>query len=182
MRYKSSTSISFLLMLLLAMPAFAASAGIGPRVGQQAPEFSIPDMKGQAHSLKDLRDKGYVLIVFWSTRCHVCHALIPEFKRVHEQYDGKGLTLVAINVGFEDKSEVEDYIFENQLNYLVLNQDDSKGDIAEAYRLVGTPTMQLIAPDGKVKYRGHTIPNLADYLKDSDGNAPPAAPALSQPM
>jgi thiol-disulfide isomerase/thioredoxin len=181
MPYKSSTSMPLLFLLLLTVPVLASATNIGPRVGQQAPEFNITDLKGQPHSLTQLRDKGYVLVVFWSTRCHVCHSMIPEFKRVHEQYDGKGLTLVAINVGYEEKDEIDDYVFENRLEYLVLNNDNTKGDVAEAYRLVGTPTIQLIAPDGTVKYRGHTIPKLSEYLKDSNSKTP-AAPSVLQPM
>ena len=142
-----------------------AAASPGPRVGQIAPEFSSMDLKGNAYSLKKLREKGHVLVMFWSTRCHVCHALIPDLKRLNQAYKDKGVTLVAINVGFEDKDEVDDYVFENKLNYLVLNQDNTKGDIAEAYRLVGTPTFELIAPDGTVKYRGYRIPNLDQLIQ-----------------
>lgn len=142
-----------------------AHASSGPGVGQTAPEFSSQDLKGNPYNLKKLREKGHVLLMFWSTRCHICHALIPDLKRIHKAYKEKGLTIVAINVGFEDKDEVDDYVFENKLDYLVLNQDNTKGDIAEAYRLVGTPTFQLIAPDGTVRYRGHRIPNLEQLIQ-----------------
>jgi len=142
----------------------AAVADIGPKTGQTAPEFSLTDLSKKSHSLESLRKNGHVLLVFWSTKCHICHAMIPRFKTIHEKYADKGLTLAAINVGFEDREEVDDYAFEFKLNYLVLNEDDKKSQIAQDYRLVGTPTIQLIAPDGTVKYRGHGIPDLDKLL------------------
>lgn len=141
-----------------------AIATVGPKVGQTAPEFTLTDLSGKPHSLESLRKKGHVLLVFWSTKCHICHAMIPRFKAVHEKYNGKGLTLVAVNVGFEDKDEVDDYAFEFKLNYLILNEDDKKAQLGEDYRLVGTPTIELVAPDGTVKYRGHRIPADLDKL------------------
>ncbi len=140
-------------------------ASIGPKVGQQAPEFELNDLKGKTHSLKELRKKGHVLLVFWSTRCHVCHALIPKFKEIHNKYNDKGLAFAAINVGFENKDEVEDYVFEFKLDYLVLNDDEKKAKLAEEYQLVGTPTFELIAPNGIVKYRGYSVPDLDKLMK-----------------
>lgn len=160
-------NISRTLILLFSLGVATVMASTGPRVGETAPEFELTDLSSKSHSLTDLRKKGHVLLVFWSTKCHVCHAMIPQFQAIHKKYDGKGLTLVAIDVGFEDKDEVDDYVFEYKLNYLVLNEDDKKAQVAQDYRLVGTPTIQLIAPDGTVKYRGHSVPDLSALLVDS---------------
>jgi len=159
----------FLLLFCLLISAplmFAhAAAGYGPYVGQTAPDFVMTDLEGKKYSLGQLRNKGHVLLVFWSTQCHVCHAMIPAFKKVNEQYKNKGLSFVAVNVGYEDKSEVEDYVFEFDLNYLVLNEDNKKAIVAEAYHLRGTPTIELISPAGKVLYRGHRIPDVERLMQ-----------------
>jgi len=154
-----------LIFMLLGFSASAFSA-TGPRIGEYAPEFNLTDLSGKSHTLAELRAKGPVLLVFWSTKCHVCHAMIPQFKKVHE--NNKNLTFVAINVGFEDKEEVDDYAFEFKLPYLILNEDDKKADVAQAYRLQGTPTMELIDADGKVLYRGHRIPDLDSLLANNN--------------
>jgi len=154
-------------VMSIGLAATTVLAATGPRVGEMAPDFSLTDLSNQSHSLSELRKNGYVLLVFWSTKCHVCHAMIPQFKQIHTKYNDKGLSFVAINVGFEDKEEVDDYVFEYKLGYLVLNEDDKKAQIAQDYRLAGTPTIQLIAPDGTVKYRGHRIPDLDALLAKS---------------
>ncbi len=158
------------LILVLGLSATNVSATTGPRVGQSAPDFTLTDLQQKPHSLAELRKDGHVLLVFWSTKCHVCHAMIPQFKQIHKKYGGKGLTFVAINVGYEDKDDVDDYVFEFLLDYLVLNEDSKKAQIAQDYRLVGTPTIQLIAPDGIVKFRGHRIPDLDTYLADANND------------
>jgi len=163
MPHNALRNFVFVLVCLLGTSALAS---VGPKVGQTAPGFTLTDLKNKSHSLESLRKNGHVLLVFWSTKCHICHALIPKFKAIHNDYSDKGLTLAAINVGFEDMEEVDDYAFEFKLNYLVLNEDNKKEQLAEDYRLVGTPTIQLIAPDGTVKYRGHHIPDLDKLLAE----------------
>lgn len=156
-----------LVLVLLSLMATTVLAATGPRVGETAPGFTLTDLNDKSVSLADLRQKGHVLLVFWSTKCHVCHAMIPQFQAIHKKYDGKGLTLAAINIGFEDKDEVDDYAFEYKLDYLILNEDEKKAQLAQNYRLVGTPTIELIAPDGTVKFRGHRIPDLDALMVDS---------------
>lgn len=153
-------------MLLALMIAGSASAGdaMGVEVGQRAPEFQLSDLSGTPVSLTQLRERGHVMVLFWSTQCHFCHAMIPMFKEIHANYRDRGLTFVAVNVGYENQPDVEAYVLEHELDYLVLNEDDKKGDIAEAYELIGTPTIQLIAPDGMVVYRGHFLPKDIDAL------------------
>lgn len=155
--------ISLLLALAIASSSFSASV-VGPGVGQKAPEFSINDLQGKPVKLQDLTSKGYVMLIFWSTRCPFCHAMIPAFKQINEKYKARGLTVAALNVGFEEQVEVEAYVMEYGLDYLVLNEDAKKEALAEKYRLVGTPTIQLISPDGMVLYRGHFLPKDLDSL------------------
>ena len=160
----SRVALKLFSLCLFAVISSTSLASIGPKKGQTAPDFTLTDLKNKSHSLESLRKQGHVLLVFWSTKCHICHAMIPRFKAIHTKYGKKGLTLAAINVGFEDKEEVDDYAFEFKLNYLVLNEDNKKEQLAQDYRLVGTPTIELIAPNGTVKYRGHSIPDLDKLL------------------
>lgn len=145
-----------------------AVSAVGPEVGQTAPEFSLADLSGNQVTLEELRGKGYVMLLFWSTRCHFCHSLLPVFKQVHADHDGKQFTLAAINVGFEDKPEVDAYVLENSIPYLVLNEDDKKASIAESYQLYATPTIMLVSPGGEVVYQGNFVPeNLKQLLTSS---------------
>ena len=155
---------SFLLLALLTTFA-AASATTGPKVGQQAPEITGKDLQNKPHTLSDLRKDKPVLLVFWSTLCHVCHAMNPQFKQLHAKY-GDQLTIAAVNVGNEDREEIDHYAFEFKLDYLILyeDNDDKFTKMVNAYRLRGTPTIQLIDQKGVVQYRGHRLPGNLDAL------------------
>lgn len=151
--------------MAVASSSFSATV-VGPEVGQKAPEFSINNLDGKPVTLQDLTSKGHVMLIFWSTRCPFCHALIPNFREIDQKYRGKGLTLAALNVGLEKQAEVEAYVLEYGLDYLVLNEDAKKEQLAEKYLLVGTPTIQVISPDGMVLYQGHFLPkDLEGLLK-----------------
>jgi len=148
----------------LAASVAAVAEEQGSEVGQQAPEFDLADLQGGRFSLTGLRKDGHVLLIFWSTRCPFCHALVPEFKAIHEKYKGKGLTVAAINVGYEGAPEVDAYSLEYDLNYIVLNDDDKKEKLASDYQLMGTPTIAVVSPKGIVVYRGHFLPKDLEAL------------------
>jgi peroxiredoxin len=157
-----------LLLMVLSIPLAVAEDAMGPKVGQQAPPFELKDLDGRPVSLQQLTNNGHVMLIFWSTRCHFCHAMIPDFKEIHHKYKPRGLTVAAINVGFEVQQDVEAYALEFELDYMVLNDDDKKEYLAEAYQLVGTPTIEVISPKGVVLYRGHFLPKDLDALLRPD--------------
>ncbi len=144
--------------------AGAAAAFTGGHVGDTAPDFSLKDLDGKTVTLAQLRQSGYVLVIFWATDCPYCHHMLPDFKRVYHEYNGKGLTVAAIDIGLEGENGVQAYALQYDLPYLVLNQDDKKDDLRLDYDLVGTPTILLVAPDGKVTFRGHHLPDLHALL------------------
>lgn len=152
------------LLMLVAIFSSAQAAETGPGVGNLAPDFTLKDLEGDKVSLAQLRKKGPVLVVFFSTRCHICHAMIPQFKAVWKKYKGKGMSFVAVNIGYESQADVEAYAMENDLPYPVLNEDDKKVSLTRAWRLIGTPTIQLIGQDGEVLYRGHRLPQIDRLL------------------
>ena len=155
--------ISFLLMS--ARWAGAEPLQTGHKVGQQAPGFSLKALDGNQYSLEQLTARGHVLLVFWATECVYCYAHVADFKKIHQQYSDNGLTLAAINIGGEYDVEVKEYASDNELNYLVLSNRLKNLDVAEAYKVIGTPTMILVSPEGKIIYRGFQIPDLGKWVK-----------------
>lgn len=170
------TSFTLMVLMLIALSgAPAARAAIGPEVGQTAPDFTLKNLDGKPVSLSQLRAKGYVLLVFWATGCSYCHAMIPDFKQVHREYDGNGLTLAAVDIGWEGEPSVQAYAMQYGLDYLVLNQNDRKKQLIHDYRLIGTPTVELISPNGKVLFRGQRVPDLSLWLDPRSANTEQAA-------
>ncbi|HEB60006.1 MAG TPA: TlpA family protein disulfide reductase [Gammaproteobacteria bacterium] len=155
---REALSLAFLALLLVCLPSTAMAAGLKP--GDPAPEFELPGLDGKPHSLSALRKQGHVLLLFWSVNCHFCHKLIPEFRRVYQQYNGRGVELVAVNVGYESGDDIASYARDNELPYLILNDDERKEEIIEQYALIGTPTFVLVAPDGTIRSVSYQLPAL----------------------
>jgi peroxiredoxin len=144
--------------------AFASASAAGLKAGEQAPGFFLKSLGGEQVTLKSLLAKGHVMLVFWETQCVYCYAHIKDFNALQKQYQNKGLTIAAINFLGEYESEVQEYVTDNNVQYLVLADRLNNIDVAEAYKVIGSPTIVVIAPDGKILSYGHKIPNVAKWI------------------
>ena len=152
------------LIIFLCLTFFQAQATVGYKVGNTAPEFKLKTLDKKEHSLSGLRKEGHVLLVFWAVECVYCYAHIKAFNQIHEQYKGK-LTIAAINIGGEYPIEVAEYVKDNKLKYLVLSERLNNLDVGENYHVLGTPTLVLVSPQGKVLFYGHRVPDLTRWVK-----------------
>ena len=158
--------VRYLVILLVSFFFLQAQAAntVGYKVGNTAPEFKLKTLAGVEHSLSSLRKKGHVLLVFWAVECVYCYAHIKELNHAHEKYKEK-LTLAAINVAGEYPLEIAEYMKDNNLKYLVLAERLANLDVAEQYRVLGTPTIVLVSSAGKVLYYGYKMPALDKWIK-----------------
>ena len=153
--------LSVFLLLLSAITTVNA-AGLKP--GEPAPGFSLKSLGGEQVSLQGLLTKGHVMLVFWETQCVYCYAHIKDFNALQKQYQDEGLTIAAINFLGEYESEVREYVTDNDVQYLVLADRLNNIDVAEAYKVIGSPTIVMVAPDGKILSYGHKIPDMAKWI------------------
>ena len=156
------TLLAGLCLILLSGFTIVNAAGLKP--GEQAPGFSLKSLGGEQIALKDLLAKGHVMLVFWETQCVYCYAHIKDFNALQKQYQDKGLTIAAINFLGEYESEVREYVTDNDVRYLVLADRLKNIDVAEAYKVIGSPTIVVIAPDGNILSYGHKIPDMAKWI------------------
>ena len=153
-----------IVILCLTFFQVQAQATVGYKVGNTAPGFKLKAIDKTTYSLSSLRKKGHVLLVFWAVECVYCYAHIKEFNRAHEQFKDK-LTVAAINIGGEYPSEVIEYVKDNKLKYLILNERLNNLDVGEKYHVLGTPTVVLVSPQGNILFYGHDVPDLTQWLK-----------------
>ncbi|HET9495047.1 MAG TPA: redoxin domain-containing protein, partial [Chloroflexia bacterium] len=59
-------------------------SGPAPRVGAEAPDFTLTDIDGSEVTLSSLRGKP-VMVNFWATWCPPCRAEIPEIVRLYTE-------------------------------------------------------------------------------------------------
>jgi peroxiredoxin len=77
--------------------------------------------------------------------------LPSTIQQVHQQYKGRGLTVVAIDIK-ESPDKVARWIKERNLTFTVAL--DRTGSVTSAYEVTATPTVYVIARDGTMVARG----------------------------
>lgn len=124
---------------MLGFSAFAVE------VGQVAPDFDLPGVKG-AVKLSDYKGK-VVYVDFWASWCGPCKQSFPWMNDMQSRYSGKGLNLVAVNVD-QKPEDAKTFLNDNAAKFTVAY--DQGGKTPKAYAIKGMPTSVLIGTDGKV--------------------------------
>jgi len=112
-----------------------------------APDFTLQDISGKKVRLADLKGK-VVMLEFWATWCPPCRTEIPSIERLHTQYGGKGLTVLAISLDEGGWDDVKSFAAEHSINYTVLRGTD---DVSAKYMVRLIPSMFLIDKQGNIK-------------------------------
>lgn len=82
-----------------------------------AEPFSATSLDGQNFDLESLKGK-VVILTFWSTRCAICAAEIPNLNRLAESYKGKDVVFVGLST--EDPNRINNYLKSKPFNFNIL--------------------------------------------------------------
>jgi peroxiredoxin len=138
-------------------------------VGQQAPDFTLPDVAGNEVSLSGYRGQP-VIVNFWATWCAPCEIEMPELEQAYQERKDDGLVILAVNRD-EDRGAVERFFYEElELSFTPLLDDEAR--VNSLYRIVGLPTTFFIDAEGIIRavHRGVLTPSLIDeYLLQTVG-------------
>ncbi len=124
-----------------------AFEGPAPKVGEMAPDFTLPDLDGNQVSLLDLRGK-IVFLNFWATWCPPCRAEMPEMEIIYQEYKDMGLAVIGIDIQ-ESEDEVRSFIEEAGYSWTFLL--DTTGKVTVMYQVSGIPTSYFIDEDGIIR-------------------------------
>jgi len=72
-------------------------------IGKPAPPLVMKDYYGKEFSLVQSSAK-VTLLVFWSSECPHCHAIMPSLMGLYDQWHAKGLEIVAISIDTDEKA------------------------------------------------------------------------------
>jgi peroxiredoxin len=118
-------------------------------VGELAPSFQLQDFDGQSVALGNLRGKP-LLLNFWATRCPPCRSEMPYIQQVYDEWSGKGLVVLAINIG-ESSAKVKEFMQSYGLSFPVLLDTNDK--VARIYNIRYIPTTFFIDGDGIIQVK-----------------------------
>ncbi len=138
-----------LALVLLITGCSAGSESSVPQAGKPAPDFQLQNLDGQAISLSDFRGKP-VLVNFWATWCPACRDEMPYLQQIYEEWSGKGLVLLAVNIG-ENPAQVKRFLQTYNLSLPVLL--DTEKSVTQKYHITGIPTSFFIDKDGIIRVK-----------------------------
>jgi thiol-disulfide isomerase/thioredoxin len=126
-----------------------------------SPEFiGYETTDGSKKSLKDFLGK-YIYIDVWATWCGPCLAETPYLKKIHEEYQGKNLSILSISVDNQkDKTKWVDKVSHEELVWNnVIADNDFSSEFIQAYGINSIPRFIILDPKGNVVDAGAPRPS-----------------------
>jgi peroxiredoxin len=133
------------------------------KIGKVAPDIALPDSTGKLVELKNVKNK-LVLLLFWSSQCEHCEAMMPQLKKVYEKYKSLGLEILAVSMD-TDKNSWLTAIRKNKMEWI--NVSDLKsinGEFAKKYNVWQTPTFIMLNQDQKIIAKPFTPKQIDEKL------------------
>ncbi len=150
------TGLHAALLLLFLSAASAAEEELSHSFARidpprSAPDFSLPDMDGEMHSLQDYRGK-VVLINFWATWCPPCRREMPALEQLYGKLGDQAFAVLAVNQ-WEDADHVFAYMGDLNVipSFPILFDPESR--VSADFGVKGLPTSFLLDKQGRVVFR-----------------------------
>jgi tetratricopeptide (TPR) repeat protein len=137
-----------------------------------APDFSLPDLTGQARTLADIRGSP-LLLNFWVTQSANCQEDLKTFNRVHTRWMAQGHRLLTVNV--DDPADFESLrmlVRERRFSFPILRGSDDVAGIYnilyrylfDRHRDLSLPTSFLLDDKGQIVkiYQGTVNPEQVE--------------------
>jgi peroxiredoxin len=119
------------------------------KLGQPAPDFTLPDPDGKMISLSSLKGK-YVLVDFWAAWCGPCRQENPNVVAAYKQYSNKNFTILGVSLD-KAKEPWLKAIKDDQLTWThVSDLKYWESIVVPMYNIQGIPFNVLLDPQGNI--------------------------------
>ncbi|MCT4698151.1 TlpA family protein disulfide reductase [Tenacibaculum haliotis] len=137
--------------------------------GEVSPKFKdFENYAGGKTSLDDLLNKGkYLYVDVWATWCSNCKREIPLLKRLEEEYHGKNIDFVSINVDAKELREKwKQTIVDREMTGIQLFSGDKPNNLewAQKFLIKGLPKFIIIDPNGNIVNPNAPAPSQGEEL------------------
>jgi peroxiredoxin len=111
------------------------------KIGENAPEVRLPDLKGNTVELEHFKGEK-TLLLFWNPGCGFCQQMLPDIKRWEQNMPQGAPRLLFVSAGTEEANREM-----NLASTVVLDQQFAVG---RAFGASGTPSAVLVDAEGKI--------------------------------
>ena len=115
-----------------------------------APDFTLPDLNGDPHSVKDFLDR-IVILNFWSAECPWSSRADQEVMEIVQKW---GDSVVYLPIASNVNENMEMITAESRKRGLPILLHDPNHQIADLYGAITTPHLFVIDAQGILRYQG----------------------------
>jgi peroxiredoxin len=158
----------FASLLGLVMPVRAEDGVADLKIGDAAPDFSLPGIDGKTHTLADYKEGKVLVVFFTSNHCPTSHGAADRLKSFLADFRSKGMSFVAINPNHPDGLSIDELGyskyndgFEDMKKYAADEgfdfpylYDGETQKVAKAYGCLATPHVFVFDAERKLRYKG----------------------------
>lgn len=159
---------SFLGLLFAPILAFSEEGLADLKIGDSAPDFSLPGIDGKTWSLGDFKEGKVLVVFFTSNHCPTSHGAADRIKSFLDDYRSKGMAFVAINPNHPEGLSVDElgyskyndsfeemklYAAEEGFDFPYLYDGETQ-NVARAYGCLTTPHVFVFDAERKLRYKG----------------------------
>ncbi|MBT3338274.1 MAG: redoxin domain-containing protein [Anaerolineae bacterium] len=119
-------------------------------LGKSAPNFTLNDLGGLVHSLKDYRGR-IVIVNFWSAECPHAARVDEDLLPLLERWGGKVQLLQIASNGNEPLEMLRQVADERGAHPIL---QDANHAVADIYEATNTPHIFIVDADGLLQYHG----------------------------
>jgi thiol-disulfide isomerase/thioredoxin len=118
-------------------------------VGLPYTDLELPDhLTGQPVRFGDHHEPGKLLaVLYWSPRCPYSRQAMPSLVAAHRTYAPRFFNMISV-VRDGTPEEIQERVAAFQVKFPILADRDKQ--FTTLYRVVSTPTLVIIGPDGTV--------------------------------
>src|SRR5262249_49394575 len=132
------------LVLFAALALSCITAIAGSKAKEPAPRFNATATSGEKFNNESIKGK-VTLLEFWTTWCGYCADEAPFVDKIGKEYAGKGLIVLAVNVG-ESKKTVKKYLEQHPRSVRIVLMEDT--NLAAMYAAKSYPIYVVIDREG----------------------------------
>ena len=160
----------------------ANTSNLKLKIGDKAPDFSLPGVDGKAYTLDSFRGRKVLAIVFMCNHCPYVQGSIDRIRSIQSEFGIKGAQVVGINsndeVNYPEDSfdKMIEYSKDKKYNFVYLRDEDQK--VANAYGAQCTPECFVFDEHRNLRYHGRVDDNPKDESKATVSDLRNAVDAL----
>lgn len=150
------------------LPTAVSKEVVTLKIGQAAPDFSLPGVDGKEYSLKDFADSEYLVVLFTCNHCPTAQAYEQRVLELYKDYHDRGVAMVAISPNSAEAvrldelgySDIGDSLQDMKLRAKELNlpfpylYDGETQQASEEYGVLATPHIYIFDANRKLQYVG----------------------------